>query len=174
MNARTLKSIFCGLTLLIVLGGCSSTGSGFAGMFRSKTKVAFSNMTDSWLSVRFYVAEDAENPALAKSFLGGDAIKVQPGQTGHYSLRSNPNYNNSSMPVIHAEVTKVVASWEEAPTPYWMELLSAPPFTIVATGDSDHISFSSGDAALAMIPNKEIKRGNFKHAVATASEESTR
>ena len=161
-----------------MLAGCVALTGIMGGCFSSK-KVAFTNVSDSWLNVRFYVAnpemeamnqEPSEAPSDSPQFLAEGKLQVQPGETANYILTRNPNYSGQGEKIVHIQVEPVTPSWQPAGRSYWLELLTPPPVTIVATGSPNQLVFNSGTGAVAQIPEREIEQGRFDHRMVTVPE----
>jgi len=147
------------------LGGCS-----FSNVFGgSSKKVAFTNVSDASLNVRFFM----ENPSSddKNAFLSDQKFQIDRGETAEYKLARNPNYDAEKETVVHINVQPVNPSWQSAGREYWLELLTHPPVTIVATGSANALEFTAGTGAIAVIPEKEITAGRFRHEVVSVPED---
>jgi hypothetical protein len=147
--------------MLGILGGCSSTG-GFVNPFThsSSNSVTFTNQTDTALNVGFFIAYDHPTADPQDEFLGRDRVQVGPGDTVRYPLTKNPYYDPDHTPLVHLQVQPVTASWE-SPEPYWLELLTAPPVSIVASGSGD-LQFDASPGQVELIPDSEIQRHDYR------------
>lgn len=165
------------ITRLGAMVGCLALSGLMTGCFGSN-QVAFTNVSDSWLNVRFFVANPDAKPTAGDStpgdpsaFIAQGKLQVQPGETAKYKLSRNPNYSGQGdSKIVHIQVEPVTPSWQPSGTEYWLELLTPPPVTIVATGTGPQLIFNSGTGALAQIPEHQIKSGAFDHRVVTVTE----
>ncbi len=145
--------------LVVVLSalqmGCTSSGP---------RGVTFTNFSESWLNVNYFV-EGLEQDESSETIelVSANTIQVPPGETVNYLLARNSNYRKDGDQLVHIRVLPVTPSWETVEKEYWMELLTHPPVTIVATGMPDRISFMTGNGAIALIPSQDFRRRQFNH-----------
>lgn len=130
------------------LGGC--TGS---------NKVTLTNVSDSWLNVRFFVSTAQGSNELASR----RRFQVKPGETAKFAI----SHNTGSGRLVHMQVETVTPSWEPADRQYWMELLTEGPVKIVASGRGDKLEFETGAGQVARVPGKQLKR-RFEYRIAGA------
>ena len=126
--------------------------------------VTFTNFSESWLNVNYFV-EVLEQDELSDTIelVSANTIQVPPGETVNYRLTRNSNYRKDGSQLVHIRVLPVTPSWETVEKEYWMELLTHPPVTIVATGMPDRISFMTGNGAIALIPSQDFRQRQFNH-----------
>lgn len=155
---NTLRRIVFSV-LVVVLSvfqlGCNSSGS---------RAITFTNFSSSWLNVNYFV-ESQEQDELSDSIelISVNTIQVPPGETISYRLTRNSIYRRGRGQLVHIRVLPVTPSWETVEKEYWMELLTLPPVTIVATGMPDRISFMTGNGAIALIPSSDFRQKQFNH-----------
>ena len=150
---RTHLNLLSLLCLSLFQFGCGTSQS-----------VTFTNVSDSWLNVNYFVASpNARADGETILMVSDDAIQISPGQTVAYPLSRNSNYAKDRSPLVHIRVRPVTPSWEEIGTEYWMELLTHPPVTIVATGSGDRFEFMTGNGALALIPDTQVGDSRYAH-----------
>jgi len=126
--------------------------------------VTFSNFSASWLNVNYFVGGmEPDDSSGVTDLVSAHTIQVQPGETVRYRLTRNPKYRKSADQLIHIRVLPVTPSWEPVETEYWMELLTHPPVTIIATGLPDRIEFLTGNGAIALIPSSDFRKRQFSH-----------
>ena len=141
---RILLTSLLGLSVPMLVG-CSNS---------RKSEVSLTNVSDAWFDVTFFVeATTQEGAASHRRLIGDTDLQIRPGETRSYALKRHPAYDERTRPLVHFRVRPVMPSWEESTTEYWMELLTLPPVTIVATGTARRIEFMTGDGALARIPD---------------------
>jgi hypothetical protein len=133
------------------LGGC--TGS---------NKVTLTNVSDSWLNVRFFVSTaEGSNELTSKR-----RFQVKPGETARFAI-SRGSGGGGTGRLVHMEVETVTPSWEPADRQYWMELLTEGPIKIVASGKGDKLEFETGAGQVAQVPGRQRKR-RFEYTIAGA------
>ena len=138
------------LAAAFVLAGCSSTDS-----------VTFTNVSESWLDVRFFVGKTGANSLKSRR-----KFQVKPGETATFKVNRSPNFRGHS-PLVHLQVQSVTPSWKGPGKQYWMELLTQGPVKIVVRGKDDDLKFETGSGEVASIPKRQIKR-RFDYKVAGA------
>jgi hypothetical protein len=149
------------------------------------------NASDTWLNVRVFVAGTEtttpmtmEHPQASRTehpqgsrtpatpeFVTETTMQVKPGGTTTYKLTRNPNYSTKGMSLVHVQVEPVTPTWMPPARQFWLELLTPPPVTIVATGTGEALKFNTGQGAVAVIPEREIEGGRFEHKVVGVPEE---
>ena len=134
------------------LGGCVSSN-----------KVTFTNVSESWVNVRFFVGKTHGSTEL----ISKRKFQVRPGETAKFAVSLTAS-GRSSDRLVHMQVETVTPSWEEPGRQYWMELLTVGPVKIVASGEGDKLEFETGTGEVARIPNKQLKR-RFDYRVAGAA-----
>ncbi len=152
--ARRLRSpgtawISAGLACTAALAGCW--------MFKP---VQFTNVSDTWLSVRFY-AGDPQRGDGPNRLVSRRAYEIAPGRT----VRFTPSGR-----LVHLRVTPVTPSWAPDGDGYWLEITTRPPVHIVATGREDRLDFKAGSGELAVIPNHELTGGRYDYQIAGADD----
>ncbi|MHC5114478.1 MAG: hypothetical protein ACYTGP_08635 [Planctomycetota bacterium] len=183
MNARfpngRLASVLAGLTLAAV-AGCASGPSFFGG---SSRKVSFTNVASTPLNVTYYVKSEpmamtAEGEA-APTESSGDAtfmpqktFQLDRGESTSFSIARRATNGSNGSPTVHLRIEPVSPSWQPTDNPYWLEILTDPPVSIVATGSEGDLTFETGEGAVAEIPQSEIESGRFEHHVAGATPSS--
>ena len=75
---------------------------------------------------------------------------------------------------MHIRIEPVSPSWQSTGKKYWLELLTQPPAKIVATGTADKLKFNTGIGAVAIIPEREVKRGRFVYKMMADVPESSK
>ena len=130
--------------------------------------MTLTNVSSASLNVRFYM----ENPTSEGrgTFLSDSKFQIDRGETATCKLTRHPNYQADQDSVVHINVQPLTPSWKPAGRGYWLEVLSEPPVTIVATGSGKHLEFDVGTGAIAAIPDDQIKKGRFQHEVVSAFE----
>lgn len=135
--------------------GCESSQS---------QSVTFTNFSASWLNVNYFVeGVEQDESSDTIELISANTIQVPPGETVSYRLTRNSNYRKDGNQLVHIRVLPVTPSWETVEKEYWMELLTRPPVTIVATGMPDRISFMTGNGAIALIPSSDFRKKQFDH-----------
>lgn len=126
--------------------------------------VTFTNFSATWLNVNYFV-EGLEQDEFSNSIelISTNTIQIPPGETVNYLLTLNSNYRKSEDQLVHIRVLPVTPSWETVEKEYWMELLTNPPVTIVATGLPGRIEFMTGNGAIALIPGSDFRKKQFDH-----------
>ncbi|MHC5025437.1 MAG: hypothetical protein ACYTGR_01580 [Planctomycetota bacterium] len=163
MNRTSIfRSLSVGmLACITLLAGCSTDNT-----------IAFTNVSESALNVEFFVLDASMPSDSATTFVSNDRMQVAPGQTVEYALSMSAQYEGSDDTLIHMHVEPVTPSWDTDPCEYWLEMLTMPPVTIVATGSPDALSFDAGNGAVAIIPSNELQKGRFEHASYATADES--
>ncbi len=139
------------LTLAGAVGGCSAPN-----------KVTFTNVSESWVSVRFFVGTGRESTELVSK----KWFQIQPGESARFSVPST-TYGSGETRLVHLKVQAVTPSWDPPGHQYWMELLTDGPIKIVARGKGEKLEFETGDGEVARIPNRQLKK-RFDYRVAGA------
>jgi hypothetical protein len=131
------------------LGGCSSAG------------IKFTNVSDSWLNVWFYVG-DADVPENGvNEMYRTRELQLEPGATADY----RPKHD-----LVHIQVQEVSPTWVPTGNQYWIELLTRPPLHIAANGRGDRLEFKSFHGEVALIPDRERAQGRFEYLTAPKPE----
>ncbi len=174
-KARSLACLGA-LTLAGAMGGCSSMPEFLGGTSKN---ISFNNVCDSPLNVTYFVR--ATMPPVGwkgtpeewngtGTFMADRTFQVDRGETVTYRLKWNNT--NDTQPATHIRVQPVGPSWVSTSAEYWLEVLTAPPVNIVATGVADDLTFNCGSGAIAVIPEREIEAGRFDHRVVTVTNEN--
>lgn len=140
-----------GLVLACAAGGCAS-----------RNKVTFTNVSESWVAVRFFVDTGAGSTHLESR----KAFQIKPGETATFSVPSTM-YASGQRRLVHMNVQAVTPSWKGPGKQYWMELLTDSPVKIVARGHDDKLEFETGDGEVAEIPGRQLKK-RFEYRTAGA------
>jgi hypothetical protein len=172
MNTRTSTTLSA-LALAGAMTGCSSM-PGFLG--GTSNTLSFNNVSQAPLNVTYYLpaqmpAEWQGNPNEWDhdgTFVSDRTFQIDKGETTNYKVAGS-RLGNGHLPV-HIRVEPVSASWDDTTSTYWLEILTHPPVSIVATGPVDDLTFNTGTGAIAVIPNMEIEGGRFNHRMATVPE----
>ena len=139
------------LTVCLALAGCSSPN-----------KITFTNVSESWVSVRFFVGTGHGSTELVSK----KQFQIRPGETARFSVPST-RYSSGEPRLVHLKVQAVTPSWDPPGHQYWMELLTDGPIKIVARGKDEKLDFETGDGEVARIPNRQLKK-RFDYRVAGA------
>ncbi len=150
-SIRRIASLTACLALAGTLAGCSSSN-----------KVTFTNVSESWVSVRFFVGTGNGSTELASK----KQFQIRPGETARFSVPSR-TYSSGEPRLVHMKVQAVTPSWDPPGHQYWMELLTDSPIKIVARGKNEKLDFETGDGEVARIPNRQLKK-RFDYRVAGA------
>ncbi len=137
--------------LVGVMGGCS-TGN----------KVTFTNVSDSWVSVRFFVEADRGSRKLVSK----KKFQIKPGETAEFSVNRKTNGHGESA-LVHLQVQTITPSWEADSKRYWMELITEGPVKIVVRGAGEKLDFETATGEVARIPRRAVKR-KFEYHIAGA------
>ncbi len=125
-----------------VLTGCFPTG------------LRFTNVSDTWLNVSFYVPGSGDPSKEPKYLYRRASLQVEPGDTARYRRNAD---------LVHIQVETVTPTWMPTGRHYWLELLTRDPMHIVASGRLDKIEFRSFKGEIALIPQREIDAGRFAY-----------
>lgn len=128
------------------------------------TGVTFQNQSDTWVNVKVYVADPDERMESGWLFATTGTMQVAPGRTTTYALAENPKYKEGGAPVVHVEVTPAGATWEN-PEPFWIEVLTPVPITIVASGSREAMQFNSENGMVQAIPENLVSSGAYQRVV---------
>ena len=139
------------LMLVCVMGGCS-TGN----------KVTFTNVSDSWVSVRFFV----EAGRGSRKLVSKKKFQIQPGETVDFAVDRKTNGRGESA-LVHLQVQTVTPSWEGDGKRYWMELITEGPVKIVVRGTGKKLEFETAVGKVVRIPRRAVKK-KFQYHVAGA------
>ncbi len=137
--------------LIGVMGGCSAGN-----------KVTFTNVSDSWVSVRFFVEADRGSRKLVSK----KKFQIKPGETAEFSVNRKTNGHGESA-LVHLQVQIVTPSWEADSKRYWMELITEGPVKIVVRGAGEKLDFETAAGEVARIPRRAVKR-KFEYRIAGA------
>ena len=140
-SMRGIVSLAACLALAAVMGGCGTSH-----------QVTFTNVSDSWLGLRFFVGTGADSNEL----LSQRKFQVGPGDTSKFSISRKMDYSGE-IALVHLQVQTVTPSWERESKRYWMELLTEAPIKIIARGKGNKLSFETGAGEVARIPSKALK-----------------
>ena len=146
-----IVALAASLLLTCLLGGCGSTN-----------KVTFTNVSESWVSVRFFVGTGQGSTDLVSK----RRFQIRPGETAKFAVPST-TYSSGQPRLVHINVQAVTPSWKGPGNQYWMELLTDSPIKIVARGKDDKLDFETGDGEVARIPGRQLKK-RFEHRIAGA------
>ena len=147
------------LPLASVLG-CVALAGGLSGCATSNS-IEVTNVSDSWLNVQFFVGTPDTASAQSPELVADAKLQIEPGGRASYRLSRNTMDSSETSPLVHIRIEPVSPSWQSTGKKYWLELLTQPPTKIVATGTADKLMFNTGIGAVAIIPEREVKRGRF-------------
>ena len=139
-----VTSVAVGIAVIGGLSGCS------------RSSIRFTNVSDSWLNVRFYVGSTDASASHPSDLYRQRALQVEPGASADY----RPSRN-----LVHIQVEQVSPTWTPTGKQYWLELLTKPPVHIVASGRGEKLEFKSFRGEVAIIPEGEWADGRFEHRV---------
>jgi hypothetical protein len=139
-----VTSVAVGIAVVGGLSGCS------------RSSIKFTNVSDSWLNVRFYVGSTDPPAPCPTDLYRQRALLVEPGASGNY----RPPWN-----LVHIQVEEVSPTWVPTGKQYWIELLTKPPVHIVASGRGEKLEFKSFRGEVAIIPEGERADGRFEYRV---------
>lgn len=151
LRIRRLTRLAACAVVAAGLGGCSSSN-----------KIIFTNLSDSWLNVRFFVGKSAGSTELVSK----QRFQVMPDETAKFAITRRSNRAGHGR-LVHMQVESVTPSWEDAGKEYWMELLTEGSVKIVVRGKGEKLQFETGVGEVAHIPGKQLKR-RFDYRVAGA------
>ncbi len=152
MGALRVVRPVAALGVVCVLGGCNLFGG-----------LKFTNVSDTWLNVRYYVGPDDRAD---KDQAQPQAAQQTHALYRHKELQVRPGTSVSYRPpedLVHVQVQTVTPTWEPTGKEYWLELLTEAPVHIVAGGQKDKIEFKSFEGEIAMIPERERKAGRYEY-----------
>ncbi len=144
--------------LISRLAACIVAGAGLTGC-GTPSSVTFTNLSESWLDVRFFVGKGPGSQELVSQ----RTFQVRPSETTKFKVNRRAARGNASL--VHMQVQQVTPSWEGPGKQHWMELLTQEPIKIVVSGTGDKLDFETGDGEVAEIPKRELKR-RFEYKVA--------
>ncbi len=144
--------------LISLAAACLVAGAGLSGC-DSASSVTFTNVSDSWLEVRFFVGKRPGSEQLVSQ----RTFQVRPSETTKFKVHRRASRGNTSL--VHMQVQQVTPSWEGPGKQHWMELLTQEPIKIVVSGAGDKLAFETGDGEVAEIPKRELKR-RFEYKIA--------
>jgi hypothetical protein len=139
-----ITSVAVGIAVVVGLSGCS------------RSSIKFTNVSDSWLNVRFYVGSTDPSAPCPSNLYRQQALLVEPGASHNY----RPPWN-----LVHIQVEEVSPTWVPTGKQYWLELLTKPPIHIVASGRGEKLEFKSFRGEVAIIPEDERADGRFEYRV---------
>ena len=142
--------------------GCATLCWGMGGCLPWSKSVRFTNVSKTWLNVRFYAGEASVTDGQPALLASRRAYQVGPGGSVAFSP--------SSKSMVHVQVEPVTASWAPAGRQYWLEVLTSPPVNVVASGDAGRLEFETGTDAIAEIPERERTSSRFEYTVAGAAD----
>ncbi len=147
------------------LSGCA--------LFRSG--IQFTNVSDSFLNVRFFVGEAGLSDQSSELYNDRE-FQVMPGETAKFSP-GRGGAAPGSRRLVHIQIRPVNPSWEPPAKEYWLEVMTNLPVTIVATGTSQKLAFESGiptegAGAIALIPERELHSGRYDYRLVGAAEDT--
>lgn len=139
-----------GVALAAGLGGCTSSN-----------RVTLTNVSDSWINVRFFIGNLNSNELKSRR-----AFQIKPGETANFAV-SRKSTGRATDRLVHLQVEAVTPSWEGPGRQYWMEMLTEGPMKVVVSGEGDKLKFETGDGELAEIPRRQLKK-RFEYHIANA------
>ena len=149
---------------IATLAACLVCAAGLTGC-SSRSSVTFTNVSTSWLNVRFFVGTGMNSQELVSKRV----FQVRPSETTRFKVTRRSSRGDVAL--VHMQVQQVTPSWEGPGRQYWMELLTQEPIKIVASGDGGKLEFETGDGEVARIPKRQLKR-RFEYRIAGAPMES--
>ena len=159
------------LPLASVLG-CVALAGGLSGCATSNS-IEVTNVSDSWLNVQFFVGTPDTASGKSPELVADAKLQIEPGGRASYRPSRNTTYSSETSPLVHIRIEPVSPSWQSTGKKYWLELLTKPPAKIVATGTADKLSFNTGVGAVAIIPERQVKRGRFVYKMMADVPESS-
>ncbi len=151
---RRLAVVLLGVVCVATLGGCAWDKN-----------IRFTNVSTSWVQVRFYVRDKGTSPQSSAELVGRRTVRIAPGGSASYvPYRAN---------LVHVQVEPVTASWQPSGRQYWLELLREPPVNIVALGSSNKLTFETGPDTVAIIPDREITGGRYHYTIVDTSRQNS-
>jgi hypothetical protein len=160
MACRHWKRRLAGLVAGVILAG------GLCGCSGAK-KVTLTNVSESWLNVRFFVGRAQGSNQLASK----RQFQIKPGETAKFAVSRKATGRGNDR-LVHMMVENVTPSWDGPGKQHWMELLTEGSIKVVVRGKGDDLEFETGDGQMARIPNKQLKR-RFQYKVAGAPSTTT-
>ena len=139
-----VTSVAVGIAVVSGLSGCS------------RSSIKFTNVSDSWLNVQFYVGSTEASAPCPSDLYRQRALQIEPGVSADY----RPSWN-----LVHIRVEEVSPTWVPTGQQYWLELLTRPPVHIVANGRGEKLEFKSFWGEIAIIPENERADGRFEYRV---------
>ncbi|MCH8271219.1 MAG: hypothetical protein IH985_08440 [Planctomycetes bacterium] len=139
-------------------------GLGLVGLCGCQATVSMNNGSDSWLDVRYYVANPPSEEGGAWNFIAIGRQQIKPESSAAYTLTDNPDYSPDGESVVHVLVEPTSPTWEDA-AQYWIELLTPAPITIVVTGSADSLEFSTEEGVIRNIPVGTLDGALFQYSV---------
>ena len=141
--------------IVVRLAGAAVLVSGLTGCSLSSLfgGVKFTNVSDSWLNVRYYTGtvpevDGTDKPADDPQVLyRHKVLQVEPGNSVDYRPPDD---------LVHIRVETVTPTWEPTGKQYWLELLTEAPIHVVA-GGKGKIEFKSFQGQIALIPDRQRK-----------------
>ncbi len=160
------------LPLASVLG-CVALAGSLSGCATSKS-IEVTNVSDSWLNVQFFVGTPDQASGKSPELVADAKLQIEPGGRASYRLSRNTMPSSGTSPLVHMRIEPVSPSWQSTGKKYWLELLTQPPVKIVATGTADKLMFNTGAGAVAIIPERQVKRGRFVYKMMADVPESSK
>ena len=91
---RRILGLVASLLLIGVMGGCGTSN-----------QVTFTNVSDTWLNVRFFVASaHGSNQLVSRK-----KFQVKPGETAHFTIRRASSRGEAAL--VHLQVQPLTPSW---------------------------------------------------------------
>ncbi len=128
------------LAAAAVLTGCQKSG------------VRFTNVSDTWLNVSFYVGASESKTTESENLYRSKSLMVEPGETVHFKPSGN---------LVHVQIETATPTWVPTGRQLWLELLTTPPLHVVANGRAEKLDFKSFHGEIALIPERELDAGRY-------------
>jgi len=128
------------LAVAAVLTGCQKSG------------VRFTNVSDTWLNVSFYVGASKNQADEPEDLYRSKSLMVEPGETVRFKPAGD---------LVHIQVETATPTWVPTGRQLWLELLTTPPIHVVANGRADKLDFTSFHGEIALIPQRELDAGRY-------------
>jgi len=128
------------LAVAAVLTGCQKSG------------VRFTNVSDTWLNVSFYVGASKNQADEPEDLYRSKSLMVEPGETVRFKPAGD---------LVHIQVETATPTWVPTGRQLWLELLTVPPIHVVANGRADKLDIKSFHGEIALIPQRELDAGRY-------------
>ncbi len=154
LGTRRFAVVSACVTVLGALVGCGAPSD-----------VTFTNVSESWLNVRFFVESGTGSDELVSK----RNFQVRPGETTRFKIHRRTSHGTAAL--VHMQAQNVPPSWDPPSKQHWMELLTQDPVKVVASGKGEKLEFEVGDGEVARIPKRQLKRRFNYHIVGAPEQE---